>query len=71
MNDISAEQGVIYIVGIAAVFLIWYALRSVVLWYYKIDKLLENQINTELVLKDILAELQKNNNKDTRYFDKE
>ena len=48
------------IIIIVVVVLLFLALRKVVLWYYKIDKLLENQINTELVLKDILAELQKN-----------
>lgn len=47
-----------------------------VLWYFKIDKIVENQIRrivenqntsgTEIVLRDILSELRKNNEKDSR-----
>jgi len=57
--------------GLGAIVLIFLALRSIVLWYYKIDKIVQNQTNIEIVLKDILNELQKSNKKDSRYFDTE
>ena len=59
------------IIIIVVVVLLFLALRKVVLWYYKIDKIVKNQEETQIILQDILHELQKNTKKDSKYFDKE
>jgi len=61
----------LYLFSILIIVLIFLALRSVMLWYYKIDKIVENQVETQIILKDILSELRKNNKKDSRYLNKE
>ena len=71
MNNFSSDDIFLYLMGLGAIVLIFLALRSIVLWYYKIDKIVQNQTNIEIVLKDILNELQKSNKKDSRYFDTE
>jgi len=71
MNNFSSDDIFLYLIGLGAIVLIFLALRSIVLWYYKIDKIVQNQTNIEIVLKDILNELQKSNKKDSRYFDTE
>lgn len=58
---------------IAVVILLFFSFRAVVLWYFKIDKIVENQIRrivenqntsgTEIVLRDILSELRKSKEK--------
>lgn len=58
---------------ISVVILLFFSFRAVVLWYFKIDKIVENQIRrivenqntsgTEIVLRDILSELRKSKEK--------
>jgi hypothetical protein len=60
MGGVGFQELVIFLIGVAICFLFFLLIRAIVLWYWKIDKIVENQQIQIRILQEVLDSLRKN-----------